>query len=318
VQAAFDSVWKCGLKRKIKDIGLSPGLERLLFSFLDERYLQVHCNSFASEPVRLDAGTPQGACISPILYIIFVNDMLKDIDEVCTSQYADDVGCWVTSPDVKTAVSKIQSALQKIENWCRKWHVSLHPAKSKVVVFTHCPRHKMEPIDIKIFGAPVPVVDQSEFLGITMDSRLTWEPQTRKILERAYSRLNLLRAIAGISLKPNPDLMVKLYTSIIRPIFEYPAVCLISSAEVHLHKLQVLQNHALRAALHVPAYVSIADLHDASGIKPIKEHLISFSKRRLESMKKTSPIISETLEKYEAVKYNTQHPSPLDITGPLC
>ena len=68
VKAAFDTVWKNGLKHKIKKIGLTKQLENILFSFLDQRTLRVNINSTWSEVVDLNAGTPQGSCLSPILF----------------------------------------------------------------------------------------------------------------------------------------------------------------------------------------------------------------------------------------------------------
>merc|ERR1712002_431111 len=96
VKAAFDAVWKNGLKTKIKKIGLSKQLENLLFSFLDHRTLRIFIDGQWSEIVELRAGTPQGGVLSPILYIIFMNDATDSLDRdlITPSQFADDIGIW--------------------------------------------------------------------------------------------------------------------------------------------------------------------------------------------------------------------------------
>ena len=97
----------------------------------------------------------------------------------------------------------------------------LNPLKSKVVIFTRCPRHKAEgPVSITLFGKAIPTTSQAVFLGVISDSYLTWEPHTANIVAKAYSRLNLLRLVSGLTKKPNPSLLAKLYKSIILPIFE--------------------------------------------------------------------------------------------------
>ena len=321
VQAAFDAVWKNGLKYKIKQIGLNKQLENLLISFLDNRTLSVYVNGIISELVTLEAGTPQGSCLSPILYLIFVNDMPleHDEDKLSSSQFADDVGMWATHQSLKSSANIVQDGVQILENWCRKWQVTLNPLKSKLVVFTKCPRHKVEendnPINICLFGQSIPVCQEADFLGMTFDSRLTWEAQTRKMQSRAYSRLNLLRAVSYLSTKPNPNLLVNLYKSTIRSIFEYCSVGIISAAEVHMEKLQVLQNQALRVILRVPAYISIKDLHDASGLMSIKEHLVGFAKSRLMSLRKSSPLIAKSILSFNRVKHIQTNMSPLDVLG---
>merc|ERR1712074_309280 len=89
VKAAFDAVWTNGLKHKISRIGLSKQIQNILYSFLDNRTLRVNVNGIWSDIVHLRAGTPQGSVLSPILYLIFVNDLTEnlDLDSSSASQY---------------------------------------------------------------------------------------------------------------------------------------------------------------------------------------------------------------------------------------
>ena len=158
---------------------------------------------------------------------------------------------------------------------------------------------------------------EAEFLGVVFDSYMTWEPQTAKIISKAYSRLNLLRVVAGLTKKKNPSLLVKLYQSIILSLSEYASVGIISAAECHIEKLQLLQNQAMRAVLSLPAYVSVSDLHDASGLDTVRAHLIKFASQRLKSMSVSSPLINKSIEKYASVRHIQTNSSPLDVLQPL-
>ena len=319
VSAAFDSVWKCGLKYKIKRIGLPKQMENLLFSFLDSRILRVNVNGTWSEVVSLDAGTPQGACLSPILYLIYVNDASDEVNlgQLAMSQFADDIGLWASGSLVSEARIKVQNAVKSLERWCTKWQVTLNPTKSKVVIFTKCPRHKAEierdGFTVKLFNNDIPVVPEAEFLGITFDSRLTWEPQIKKTIAKAYKRLNLMRILSATTDKQNPDTLLQIYKAIIRPIFEYGCLSMINAAEVHLDKIQLVQNQALRVVLRLPAYVSIKDLHDCSGIPLIKDHLISYARRRLRALLKSSPLLPNVITDYNRVKHIVENASVLDV-----
>ena len=129
VKAAFDAVWLNGLKLKIRNIGLSKQLENILYSFLDERVLRIFIDGMWSESVELEAGTPQGSCLSPILYLIFVNDATDNLNQdlICPSQFADDIGIWSSGSSVQETMKVIQDGVLAIENWCKRWFVALNP-----------------------------------------------------------------------------------------------------------------------------------------------------------------------------------------------
>ena len=116
-----------------------------------------------------------------------------------------------------------------------------------------------------------------------------------------------------MSQKHNPEMLMTLYKSTIRFIFEYGAICTVTAADCHHEKLQLIQNQALRVILNTPTYVAINDLHDASGLTPIKKHLIEFGKKRLKSLVSTSPIMEKSIKEYHRVQRILENTSPLDI-----
>ena len=121
--------------------------------------------------------------------------------------------------------------------------------------------------------------------------------------------------ISAATKKHKPEMLLKLYESIIRPVFEYGSICSITAAECHIDKLQVLQNQALRAILKTPSYVATRDLHDLAGIPQIKEHLTQFARKQLEKTTARSPIVNTTLLEYEEVKHIKENASILDVLG---
>ena len=319
VKAAFDCVWRNGLKFKIQKIGLTKQVENLLLSFLDDRTLNVFEKGCWSDTVHLLAGTPQGGVLSPILYLIFMNDATEVIDQsqVAVSQYADDIGAWATTDSVQDSIKRIQDSMNHLERWCHKWFVTLNPLKSQLVIFTKCFRHKKELEDttftVKLFEQNVPIITEAVFLGMIFDQRLTWESQFKQITTRSYKRLNLLRRISSLAKEPNPNILAHLYRSIMLPIFEYGCICTANAAEVHIGKLQLIQNMALRVTTHNPKYISIDDLHDCTGFLPIKDHLISFARHRLKAMRNNSPILENSIKQYNQVKHIRTNRSPLDV-----
>ena len=92
-EATFDKCWHDGIRYKLKNsLGLPDRIVRVLSSFLTDRTLQVFETGLFSKVVNLRAGTPQGSCLSPLIYIISVNDLPTGEDTGTGHyQFADDI-----------------------------------------------------------------------------------------------------------------------------------------------------------------------------------------------------------------------------------
>ena len=110
--------------------------------------------------------------------------------------------------------------------------------------------------------------------------------------------------------------MMHLFNSIVRPIFEYGSVCIVNVAETHMEKQQHVQNQALRVVMKSPRYMAIKDLHDCTGSHPIRQHLINHARKRLNTMRRNSPILQKVIQEFQKVKHIHENASTLDIIFP--
>ena len=76
---AFERVWYEGLIHKLKTIGVSNNLLTLFQSFLDNRYQRVLLNGRNSHWELIKAGVPQGSILGPLLFLIYINDLPKNL-----------------------------------------------------------------------------------------------------------------------------------------------------------------------------------------------------------------------------------------------
>ena len=137
VEKAFGNVWHNGLRYKLYQLDLPTKLCRWLSDFLVGRVIQVKIESFLSPKGYPKAGVPQGSNLSPLLFLIYVNDMPNPIHHKTNkSQFVDDAGQWAVSTNIDLAAEYLQRDLDKLARWCAKWRIKLNPEKTKVMIFS--------------------------------------------------------------------------------------------------------------------------------------------------------------------------------------
>ena len=137
VVKAFNNVWHNGLRYKIYQLDLPTKLCRWLSDFPVRRVIQVKIEGFLSPKVYPKAGVPQGSNLSPLLFLIYVNDMPNPTyHQTNKSQFADDAGHWAVSETIDSTAEYLQRDLDKLAWWCAKWRIKLNPEKTKVIIFS--------------------------------------------------------------------------------------------------------------------------------------------------------------------------------------
>ena len=134
---AFDNVWHNGLRYKIYQLDLPTKLCRWLYDFLVGRVLQVKIEGFLCPEVYPKARFPHGSNLSPLLFLIYVNDMPNPTHhQTNKSQFADDAGQWAVSKNIDSAAEYLQWDLDKLARSCSKWRIKLNPEKTEVIIFS--------------------------------------------------------------------------------------------------------------------------------------------------------------------------------------
>ena len=310
-EAAFDRCWHNGIRYKLKkNLNLPNRIIRLLSSFLTGRSLQVVYEGCFSHVVHLKAGTPQGSPLSPLIYIIFVNDYPTSMEENCSlSQFADDTSLWTTTYFQSTAIRRLQTALNALEGWCRKWRVKLNGEKSNLIFISRNGKKEDENHALHLFNDIIRPVNSAKFLGIEIDSHLSFKKHFDNVVNKSCKRLNVLKVLSYNGTKP--EIMIKLYKTYVRSIIEYGSIAFIAAPSLQIERLQRIQNEAIRTCLRLPHYIRIQLLHEYASMMPVKDRFVSFNTKLLNTMKTHNTHIESLVTNHSAV---IEKPvSPLDI-----
>ena len=87
------------------------------------------------------------------------------------------------------------------------------------------------------------------FLGMTLDTRLTWKPHIDAIQERTYKKLSLMKKLAGTSWGANAKILQQVYTGAVRPVADYASTSWVTASKSSKNKLDKVQNAGLRIIL---------------------------------------------------------------------
>ena len=113
ISKAFDRVWHKGLLHKLESKGVSGPLLKWLSNYLSNRSQRVVINGTQSSCLQLQAGVPQGSILGPLLFIVFINDIVDDIHSgICLFAY--DTSLYVVVDDPASASVSLNADIHKI------------------------------------------------------------------------------------------------------------------------------------------------------------------------------------------------------------
>jgi len=265
ISKAFDRVWHEGLIHKLRLSGISGNLLSWLKDYLHERTQCVVISGCQSDPLPINAGVPQGSILGPLLFLIYINDIVRDIH--CPIRlFADDTTLYIIVDNPVDAANHLNTDLAKIHSWADKWLVTFNPSKTESLVVS---RKINRPIHPPLFfnDCQITEVSSHKHLGLTFSDTCSWHDHIESVKKKAWQRLNVMRTFKFTLDRKS---LLSIYTTFIRPILEYADIVwdnINTQDEIELEKIQ---QEAARIISGGTRLASLQNLYNETALEPLK------------------------------------------------
>ena len=192
---AFDTINHRILFAKLKALGFTFEAISWVVGYLTDRKQKVKTNSDESGWESIQYGVPQGSVLGPLLFTLVVHDISTCIKYGNYHMYADDTQIYYHFKLNKLAetLTNANKDLNNIHNYSAKNCLNINSGKSKYIIFGSKKQlHDLKNLqigDLKVGDNPIKRESEVKNLGLLMEEKLTWESNTTKNIQRAYSKL---------------------------------------------------------------------------------------------------------------------------------
>ena len=227
---AYDRVDRQLLWGKLSQLGLSGKMLSALKAIYHDVQCSVRLNGVYTEWFQVTGGLKQGCLLSPLLFNLYVNDLIGEINsleegiEIGDERlnlllYADDIVL------VAPSEAGLQSMLTCLNTWCNKWRLKINVDKTKVVHFrvTMVTGTPQTGATFHCGDDVVDIVSQYRYLGLIVSEFMDYNIMSKAVAQSAGRALGLIiaksKAYGGIPY----ECFTKLYNALVIPMFNYGA-----------------------------------------------------------------------------------------------
>uniref|UniRef100_A0A2S2NJB5 Putative RNA-directed DNA polymerase n=1 Tax=Schizaphis graminum TaxID=13262 RepID=A0A2S2NJB5_SCHGA len=277
VEKAFDKVWHEGLLHKLIKIGTPIHLVKLIKSFLSNRYFNVRVENSVSSNRPINAGVPQGSCLSPYLYLIYTNDIPVNVNSNL-ALFADDTMFYTSNRNPNYAIAALQKQVDLALTWFENWRLGINTGKTVAILFNKNTTFNLNRITMA--GIPIPWSNQAKYLGVTFDKFLTFNGHVKNTLVKARRCKNMLTPVLN-SHSPVPlKTKIQIYQMYIRPLLTYAAEawgpCISRS---NWKVIESVQTSCIRSSAGLLSITSNHNILNSAGLKTLREVITTNSVR---------------------------------------
>ena len=188
---AFETINHSILLKQLKFYGFNTPSLILMENYITTRTQVTTVNGHVSSSKKVSCGKAQGSILGPLIYILYVDDVLSLLDHDNDMYlYADDMLIMSNHVNVEVMLKHLQGKMDRIYDWGRLNKLTINEAKTKYMIVGS---GKVEPMDkILINNRVLGKVTHYEYLGMIIEHKLNMDKQIESMYKKANKKLGIL------------------------------------------------------------------------------------------------------------------------------
>ena len=245
---------------KLEHYGIRGIANSCFCSYLKNRRQTAQVGPYISKTEVSSCGVPQGSVLGPLLFLLYINDISYSSNQFNFFLFADDTNLLYADKNLRSLELTVNKELTSVCNWLMPNKLSLNTKKSNFVIFRPYQKRMNLDVTIKLFDHDKNSLillerkDYVKYLGVLIDSNLTWKQHILSISSKISKSLGIISRLRHFV---PTDTLLSIYRSLIQPYITYGIAVWGQAAQTNLDKLIILQKRALRL-IHFAPYRSHA------------------------------------------------------------
>ena len=241
---AFYTVNHDILLGKLYRYGFRGKIWNILKSYLLNRRQCTKVHQVISNFRTIKCGVPQGSCLGPLLFLIYINDLPK-ATKCHTTLFADDTNLHISNKDINILQNEANQELRKIDNWMRCNKLSINYSKTSYMIISNkCT--KFSNFELNMNNNKIKCVEFVKYLVVLLDNRLNWKHHISDLC-------NKISKVCGVFYKlryyvPLCTLRV-VYFSLVQSYLQYSLINWGRAHKSTINSLEKLLDNVIRISL---------------------------------------------------------------------
>ena len=298
LKKAFDTVSHTNLIDKLEAYGVRGICREMFKSYLTKRKQSVKIGDQISDHLEVKYGVPQGTVLGPVLFLVYINDLLNTKTAGTLVSYADDTCYIVQDKTWQDTIATAEEEISVIKNNLDVDLLSLNIKKTHFIAFSCTKEHLPDIEKIMLHDNRctknnlqckckefVNKVDNIKYLGIYIDCTLKWEKHIEVLTTRLRKTLYIFKALRQIL---NTRMLITLYYALFQSILSYGIIGWGGLYNIVKKPIESIQKYILKIIFRKPfQYPSetLFKMHNILNIKQLyyKATIISIRKKTIET-----------------------------------